>query len=343
MSVDMLYLSQEDVIRCGGMAMEQAIQDLEEVFRLYDQGDYILPGKIVMKSSEPNAEEISGRINAMPGYVGGRFYMAGIKWIGSAPKNPFRYGLPRGSAVIVLNDPETKLPIAIMDGTLISAVRTGAVTGVCAKYMAPSHTKVVGLFGAGPQSKTQLMAIQASIPSIERAYVYDLSQERKEKFAAEMSEKLHMDVQAADDRLSVIEQGDILVTATTATEPIIHGAEIKKGVYVAHLGDNEVDEDLILRADKVVIDDWETDKHRMGDTMAYMYRDGKIDDSRIDASVSDLVMGRKRGRDDDSQLTYSCNVGLGLYDVAIAARVYRYAKEHGVGQKLRLWDTPAMV
>ena len=135
MIVEMLYLSQEDVIRCGGMSMEQAIQDLEEVFRLYDQGDYILPEKIVMKSSEPNAKEISGRINAMPGYIGGDFNMAGIKWIGGAPKNPFLHGLPRGSAVIVLNDPETKLPIAIMDGTLISAIRTGAVTGVCAKYM----------------------------------------------------------------------------------------------------------------------------------------------------------------------------------------------------------------
>ena len=124
------------------------------------------------------------------------------------------------------------------------------------------------------------------------------------------------------------------MTAATATKPIIHGAEIKKGVYVAHLGDNEVDEELILRADKVVIDDWETDKHRMGDTMAYMFRDGKIGDSRIDASVSDLVAGRKSGRD---------NVGLGLYDVAIAARVYQYAKENGIGQKLKLWDEPIMV
>lgn len=153
-------------------------------------------------------------------------------------------------------------------------------------------------------------------------------------------QKLNMDVQAASDRLATIESGDILVTAT---EPIIHGAEIKKGVYVAHLGDNEVDEELILRADKVVIDDWETDKHRMGDTMAYMFRDGKIDDSRIDASVSDLVAGRKSGRDNDDQLTYTCNVGLGLYDVAIAARVYQYAKENGIGQKLKLWDEPIMV
>ena len=84
------------------------------------------------------------------------------------------------------------------------------------------------------------------------------------------------------------------------------------------------------------IDDWETDKHRMGDTMAYMFRDGKIDDSRIDASVSDLVAGRKSGHDNDDQLTYTCNVGLGLYDVAIAVRVYQYAKENGIGQKLKL-------
>lgn len=241
--------------------------------------------------------------------------------------------------MIVLNDPETKVPIAIMDGTLISTIRTGAVTGVCAKYMVPSRSKTVGLFGAGPQ----LMALKASLPQLEKAYVYDLSRERAEKFAAEMSQKLNMDVQAASDRLATIESGDILVTATTATEPIIHGAEIKKGVYVAHLGDNEVDEELILRADKVVIDDWETDKHRMGDTMAYMFRDGKIDDSRIDASVSDLVAGRKSGRDNDDQLTYTCNVGLGLYDVAIAARVYQYAKENGIGQKLKLWDEPIMV
>ena len=154
-------------------------------------------------------------------------------------------------------------------------------------------------------------------------------------------QKLNMDVQAASDRLATIESGDILVTATTATEPIIHGAEIKKGVYVAHLGNNEVDEELILRADKVVIDDWKTDKHRMGDTMACMFRDGKIDDSRIDASVSDLVAGRKSGRDNDDQLTYTCNVGL--YDVAIAARVYQHAKENGIGQKLKLWDKPIMV
>lgn len=343
MSKEILYLSQEDVIKCGGLSMEKAIEDLEEVYRIYDSGDCLLPGKIVMKWPGEHSEETIGRINAMPAYVGGDINLSGIKWIGSGPHNPFKYGLPRASAIIILNDPVTMMPLAVMDGTLISAVRTGAVTGVCAKYMAPSKTEVVGLFGAGVQSRTQLMAIKAALPHIKKAYINDISEERCIKFAEEMAKKLDMNIEVNMDRLNVIENSDILVTATTATEPIIHGAEIKKGCYVAHLGDNEVDEDLILKADKVVIDDWETDKHRMGDTMAYMYRDGKIGDDRIDASVSDLVSGRKSGRDNDDQLTYSCNVGLGIYDVAIAARVYRYAVENKIGQTLTLWEEPAMV
>ena len=244
--------------------------------------------------------------------------------------------------MIVLNDPETKVPIAIMDGTLISTIRTGAVTGVCAKYMAPSRSKTVGLFGAGPQCKTQLMALKASLPQLEKAYVYDLSRESGKICGGDVAKAEHG--RAGGERPPRHDRKRRHPCDCDDRDRADHPrAEIKKGVYVAHLGNNEVDEELILRADKVVIDDWETDKHRMGDTMAYMFRDGKIDDSRIDASVSDLVAGRKSGRDNDDQLIYTCNVGLGLYDVAIAARVYQYAKENGIGQKLKLWDEPIMV
>lgn len=340
---ELLYLSQEEVIRCGAMSMEAALRDLEEVFRLYDQGDYLLPGKVVMKRPEKNSEETTGRINAMPGYVGGNFHMSGIKWIGSGPQNPFKYGLPRASAIIILNDPVTMVPVAVMDGTVISAIRTGAVTGICAKYLAPSHAKTVSLFGAGPQNRTQLLALHAALPSIQQVYVYDPAEERSRKFAEEMGARTGLAVQANSDRLDAIHKGDVLVTATTATEPIIHGKDLQKGCYVAHIGGNEVDEDLILKADKIVIDDWETDKHRMGDTIAYMYHDGKIGDDKIYASVSDLVCGRKSGRASDNELTYTCNVGLSLYDIAIATRIYRAALEQGVGQKLSLWEHPAMM
>lgn len=323
--------------------MENAIEDLEEVFRLFDKGDCLLPGKIVMKWPGEHSEETIGRINAMPGYVGGSFNMSGIKWIGSGPNNPFKHNLPRASALIILNDPETMMPVAVMDGTVISAVRTGAVTGISAKYLAPKKAEVVGLFGAGVQNRTQLAAILESCPQIKKAYIFDISEERSRRFAEEMSEKTGIEIIVNQDRLDVISKSDILVTATTATEPIIHGAEIKKGCYVAHLGDNEVDEELIMNCNKIVIDDWETDKHRMGDTLAYMYRDGKIDDSKIYASLSDLICGRKKGRISEDELTYTCNVGLGIYDVAIAARVYRTAQKRGIGKKVELWKEPVLI
>ena len=281
MSKNMLYLSQSDVIKCGGMSMTDAINDLEEVYRLYDKGDYLLPGKIVMKLPGENSEEITGRINAMPGHIGGKFNMSGIKWIGSGPANPSKYGLPRASALIILNDPETKIPIAIMDGAVISAIRTGAVSGISAKYLAPSNSKTVGLFGAGAQSRTQLMALKAALPELEKAYVYDISYERSASFANDMSKSLKMEVSVNQDRLNVIENSDIIVTATTATEPLVYGKDLKKGCYVVHIGGNEVDDELIYKADKIVCDDWETDKHRMGDTLAYMFHDGKIGDDKI--------------------------------------------------------------
>lgn len=343
MGQELLYLSQEEVVRCGAMSMEAALQDLEEVFRLYDKGDYLLPGKVVMKRPEKNSEETTGRINAMPAYIGGDFHMSGIKWIGSGPQNPFKYGLPRASAIIVLNDPVTMVPVAIMDGTVISAMRTGAVTGICAKYLAPSQSRTVSLFGAGPQNRTQLLALHTALSTIEEVYVYDPASDRSQKFAEEMSARTGLSIHVASDRLDAIQRGDILVTATTSTEPIIHGSELQKGCYVAHIGGNEVDEDLILKADKIVLDDWESVKHRMGDTVAFMYRDGKIGDDKIYASVADLVCGRKAGRTSDDELTYTCNVGLGLYDIAIATRIYRAALEQGVGQTLTLWETPTLM
>lgn len=343
MSKNIIYLSQEDVVKCGGMSMTEAMNDLDKVYKLYDKGDYLLPGKIVLKWPGENSEETRGRINAMPSYIGGEFNMSGIKWIGSGPANPFKYGLPRASALIVLNDPETMIPIAVMDGAVISAIRTGAVTGICSKYLAPSNSKTVGLFGAGVQSRTQLMALKAALPELEKALVYDISFERCESFAADMSKLLNIEVIVNQDRLNLIENSDIIVTATTATEPLVHGREIKKGCYIAHIGGNEVDDELIYKADKIIVDDWETDKHRMGDTLAYMFHDGKIGDDKIYGSVSDLVCGKKSGRTNDDEIIYTSNVGLGIYDVAIACRIYKKALEINAGNTLELWDEPALV
>ena len=98
-----------------------------------------------MKQKED--EILLGRINAMPSYLGGKYDMAGIKWIGSNPENPSRHNLPRASGLIILNNPKTKIPIAVMDGTIISAMRTGAVTGIAVKYLAKKNSQILGLIG----------------------------------------------------------------------------------------------------------------------------------------------------------------------------------------------------
>lgn len=180
MKVEMIYLSQEDVIRCGGMSMDKAIDDLEEVFRLYDKGDYILPGKIVMKRPEPNAEETTGRINAMPGYIGGRFNMPGIKWD------------RQRSAESVQVRPAARLGRDRAERSRDQGTHChhGRHTHQCDPHRRSNGRlrQVYGAlaledrrpFGAGSQCKTQLMALKASLPQLEKAYVYDLSRERAE-------------------------------------------------------------------------------------------------------------------------------------------------------------------
>lgn len=173
----MIYLSQEDVIRCGGMSMDKAVDDLEEVFRLYDKGDYILPGKIVMKRPEPNAEETTGRINAMPGYIGGRFNMPGIKWD------------RQRSAESVQVRPAARLGRDRAERSRDRGTHChhGRHTHQCDPHRR-SNGRLRQVYGAlaledrrpfrrGPACKTQLMALKASLPQLEKAYVYDLSRE----------------------------------------------------------------------------------------------------------------------------------------------------------------------
>lgn len=323
--------------------MKDAITDLEKVYRIQDQGDYLLPNKTVLKWPGKDSEETKGRINAMACYLGGDVNLCGIKWIGSGPNNPRLYDMPRASALIILNDPVTMAPKAVMDGAIISAMRTGAVTGVCSKYLAPANSKIVSLFGAGVQNRTQIMALMSVIPSIQTVRVYDYYYERSVIFAQEMGKRLNVEMQPVRNREDMFKDADILVTATTATEPVIFDREIQKGCYVAHLGGREVDDDVILRSNKIVVDNWEVSRHRGGDTLADLAEKGVIGDKDIYASVEELVVGKKAPRANEQERTYTCNVGLGTYDIALASRVYNNAINSGKGKMLELWENPNWV
>ena len=171
---NIIFLNNKAMEACGVLDMRAAIKDVEATYVLTEKGDVILPGKLVTRwGTTPEDENRLGRINAMPGYIGGDYDMAGIKWIGSGPQN-YKRGLPRASVTVILNDPDTKLPVCIADGTAVSAKRTGASGGIAARELSVRDAAVLLVCGAGAQARTQLEAIKLTRPTIRKVFVYDI-------------------------------------------------------------------------------------------------------------------------------------------------------------------------
>lgn len=338
--VEVLWLSQEEVIAAGGLDMAAAVADLEEVFRLHGLGEYVLPEKIVLDWQEAPPGELHNHINIMPGYLGGRFDVVGLKDIASFPRNPYQRGLPRASALLMLHDPETGLPRTVMDGALISAMRTGAASGVGARYLAREDVTRVGLIGAGVQCRTQLMAVKVVRPGIREGLIFDIRRERAEAFVAEMNARLDVNLEVADSPEAVVRQAEVLITATTTTSPIVKHGWLAPGSFYAHVSGYEAEYDVLTRADKVVVDDWNTVKHRMYSTVALMWRDDAFADEDLYAELGEIVTGRKPGRENDQEIIIFSPIGMGLHDLAVAQRIYQNALREGLGQTVTLWEKP---
>jgi ornithine cyclodeaminase len=333
------YLSQEEVIEAGGLDMTLAVADIEEVFRLHATGDYVLPTKAVLRWGDVASESTRGRINAMPGFVGGRFGMAGVKWIASFPANLDR-GLPRASGITILNDASTGVPIAVLDGTVISAMRTGAVSGVATRYLAREDARVVGIIGAGVQSRTQLMAIHEARPAIEEVLVHDIREDRARAWCADMAADLPLRFLVVTSAREAVVSADIMVTATTASAPIVMPGWAPPGCLYLQVGGFECDPQAITEYDRIVVDDWEEIKHRAAQSLFQAWEAGLIADGDIAASLGQVVLGEQPGRVSADERIFFSSVGMGIEDVAIASRVFRTAVERDVGTVLSLWQAP---
>ena len=337
--VDILFLNNKAINELGGASMKDVISDVEQVYTLVEQGDVISPGKCVVRWGKTVEDEnVLGRINAMPGYIGGAYNMAGIKWIGSGPMN-YKKGLPRASVTVILNDPETKLPVCIADGTKISTMRTGASGGIAIDHLARKKASVMTMCGAGAQAVTQFEAAKIVRPTIQKVYVYDIVFENAQRFAQKIMAEYEgvtaiptMDVEAA------VRESDIIDCVTLASEPFIKGEWLKKGAFVMNMADYEVENDCVTRADKVVVDYWEAVKHRMISTVALMWRDGLFKDEELHAEIGEIVTGIKPGRESEDEIIYFNAVGAGIMDIAVAVRCYKNALKEGKGISVPYWE-----
>ena len=340
-SHEILFLNNRAMREAGAEDMAAALTDVEKIYRMYIEGGLTIPDKVVLRfGTQPRTEHIDGRINCMPGLIRGDYNMAGVKWIGSGPNNREK-GLPRASVTIILNDVDTKLPLCIADGTAISAKRTGASGGVAMKYLSRKDSRVITVCGAGAQGRTQLEAAMLVRPSLRKVYVYDIFAPASESYVREMRARYpQAGFEAVDAEWlpSAVAESDIVVTATLADEAVVKAAWVTKGTLLINMAAVEMEYDCIRMADKVVVDFWNSVKHRLSSTIAHMAADGLFKDEELHAEIGEIVLGRKPGRETDDEIIYYNPVGAGVLDLAVAIRCYRKALEPGIGIRLPYWE-----
>lgn len=335
---DILYLTQKDVIAAGGLDMRSAVNQIERMLALFDNKDCIDPPKSVLRwSDDPKIENTRGRINFLSAYAGGDINSLGMKWIGSFPNNRKALNKPRATALIILNDPDTGVPIAIMEGSVISSTRTAAMTGVAIKHLARPNSKIIGMIGAGVLSKAHLLVLNEMLDEIESIQLFNRTYENGVKLKTEIETETNLRVTLVDSSEAAFKNADIVLTSTTTHTPIVHSDWLKPGMLSIQYAGHEYSYDSVSKADKIVCDDWEGLKHRAIMTPAKMYVEGLLKDENIHADLGAIVTGRKPGRENDEEHIHFASVGMGLSDVAIASMVYQRALEQNIGKQLSLW------
>ena len=304
------------------LSMSEALRVVEKAFKLKAQGKAIMPAKIYL-----NLPEYHGDFRAMPAYIDGS---AGIKWVSAYPNNR-KYNLPSVLATIILCDPKTSYPLAIMDGTYITRMRTGAAGGVAVAYLARKGSSVIGLIGAGKQAETQLLAISEVLPGIEEVKVFDQSEDTSRRYARGMATKLNVKIYPVKT-VEAAAEADIVVTTTPSRKPIVKKQHIRPGTHINAIGADapgkqELEADLLSGA-KIVIDEIEQACHSGEINVPLSQGQLKIED--IYGTLGEIVAGMKQGRENDKEITIFDSTGLAIQDMVCAKLVYEKARKKKV-------------
>ena len=333
---EILFLKQEDVIKAGLLDMKQVMATVEKTYQLMGKGEIKNPPKV--RTRIPDDNNWQSFFNSMPCYIGGDVHIAGVKWAAESKKNATIPGIPYGIDISILSDPETVLPFCILDGTLITAMRTSAVGGVLAKYAAPSNATTATLVGAGVIGRTMVSAIHEALPQIKTMYLCDLDVAKAEEIAQEYSEKLGVEIIPTRDSKGSALKSQLIVGETTARTPIIDKSWLTPGCGLVTMHSGEVCEEVFLSADGVAADYW-TQLKKHVNPLAKLTQEGKLDEANI-IDLSELVLGEKKLRTSDDQFVAAASMGLGALDIMIAYQMYLNACEKGIGTKVNLWDKP---
>ena len=326
-----LLLSRDNVAQV--LTMPDCIAAVEAAFAALARGEADMPQRAVIKVPEHH-----GLFLGMPAYLGGAQECLGLKLVTVYPDNPAKHGLATTLGTLLLCDPQTGAVQAIMDAGYLTAVRTGAASGVATRYLAREDAAVCTVFGAGAQARQQLVAVHHVRP-LRKAYVLDVSPDAREAFAHDLGEQLGLDVEAVDDAEAAVRAADIIVTASSSPTPVLDGDWVRPGTHINNIGSHapatrELDTKTVVKS-YFVADLREANLAEAGDILIPI-EEGAVTADHIKASLGEVVIGTKSGRTDAEQITVFKSCGLAVQDVSTAVAVARAAREQGVGTEVAL-------
>jgi ornithine cyclodeaminase/alanine dehydrogenase-like protein (mu-crystallin family) len=321
-----LLLSETDVRTL--LTMPLALDAVETAFRRLASGSAILHHRQRLHIPDASYLHYMAAGDGEGGYIGLKIY--------TSSREGLRFLVPLFRA-------KTGDLVALIEADYLGQMRTGAASGIATRYMAQEDARAVGIVGTGLQARTQLEAI-AAVRKLERVRAFGRDVSHRENFAREMAERLRVPVQAAGSAEEAVRDVDIVVAATTASEPVIEGRWLRLGTHINAIGANfpnkrELDEEAVRRADVIVADSREQSKVEAGD-LIYAFRD---DPGRWTSvlELAEIVAGRAAGRTDPRQITLFKSNGIAIEDVVVAGRIYELAMERDIGRQIPFWESRA--
>ena len=327
---DTIILTQSEVQAC--LSMSEAIEAVKVAYSAFAKGRVQMPSV-----QHLDVHQYNGEVDIKSGFVED-FGLMGTKIASGFYENQ-KKGLPPGIAVIVLLDLETSMPLAIMDGTYITAYRTGAAGAVAAGVLARKDSQKVGILGTGTQGRMQLLALR-ELFDIQEVRAWDIDKGMAKRYKDQITKELSIDVRIVDQPEDVTRDADILVSVTPSRKALISVDSIQEGMHINAIGADgpgkqELDPQIMTRVSKIVVDSLEQCR-KIGE-IQHALSQGLIDESTIHAEIGEIINGDKSGRETEKEITLFDSTGLSAQDIAAAKIVYEAAKKKGLGMKINLF------
>ncbi|UPA28968.1 ornithine cyclodeaminase family protein [Terrisporobacter glycolicus] len=324
----MLLLSRKDIKKV--FTMKDAIETNKECFKLFSEGKSEVPLRTTIQAPNHN-----GVFLFMPSYVE-ELDAAGLKVVNIFPEN-VKENLPTAPAQVLLIDGKTGIVTAILDGTYVTQLRTGASSGAAFDLFAIKNAKIGALIGTGGQAATQLEAMMVA-RELDEVRIFDLDEKRRQAFVSEMQKELkcyNTKIVEATSSDNAIENADIIVTVTPSTKPVFDGTKVKKGATVSCVGAyqhhmQEMDPAILPRASKIYFDSEEAVLSEAGDILIPLEQ-GIITKDDFTGDIGEVLLGKVVGRENDEEIIVYENVGIGVLDLMTARAIYLKAVEAEVG------------